>query len=360
MSHFNTILQSFPNIEPPYVQLHKQIPTSANLFLAIPEGKKCFAWFTSHNDQNVCVIMEINVGNKNFNKTYFIQTCFCDELAYGTVLYGTTFRYDNNTFFAIENVLWYKGKQQYNVLANHLLLADIFKYDLKQVAYNSKMVVFGLPIMSQSLNPLMNTIKVLPYKIDFIQYTVNNKSYKIKYSEDLLNNVNTTYYHKTDYSKHHTQSDYKPHTQSDYKPHTQSDYKQKQSEYSKPQFKQPEYKLQELVFRVTPDIQADIYNLYMYNPVTKTADVFYDVAYIPTYKSSVMMNKLFRNIKENRNLDLLEESDDEEEFENDAIDKFVYLNKAYNMVCTYNTRFKKWVPARVAERGVRITMRGQR
>ena len=37
------------------------------------------------------------------------------------------------------------------------------------------------------------------------------------------------------------------------------------------------------------------------------------------------MNSLFRNIKENGNLDLLEESDDEEEFENIALDKFVYL-----------------------------------
>ena len=39
------------------------------------------------------------------------------------------------------------------------------------------------------------------------------------------------------------------------------------------------------------------------------------------------MNSLFRNIKENRNLDLLEESDDEEEFENTSLDKFVDLDK---------------------------------
>ena len=35
------------------------------------------------------------------------------------------------------------------------------------------------------------------------------------------------------------------------------------------------------------------------------------------------MNTLFRNIKENQNLDALEESDDEEEFENISLDKFV-------------------------------------
>ena len=35
------------------------------------------------------------------------------------------------------------------------------------------------------------------------------------------------------------------------------------------------------------------------------------------------MNKLFRNIKENNNLDLLEESDSEDEFENIQLDKYV-------------------------------------
>ena len=36
------------------------------------------------------------------------------------------------------------------------------------------------------------------------------------------------------------------------------------------------------------------------------------------------MNSLFRTIKENENLDSLEESDDEEEFENSNVDKFVF------------------------------------
>jgi hypothetical protein len=60
------------------------------------------------------------------------------------------------------------------------------------------------------------------------------------------------------------------------------------------------------------------------------------------------MNSIFRNIKENTNLDLLEESDDEEEFEDDRIDKFVHLNKSYKMVCQFNNKFKKWIPLRVA------------
>ena len=57
-----------------------------------------------------------------------------------------------------------------------------------------------------------------------------------------------------------------------------------------------------------------------------------------------MMNTLFRKIKENDNLDALEESDDEDEFENDHADKFVSLETNYLMNCKFNHRFKKWVP----------------
>jgi hypothetical protein len=60
------------------------------------------------------------------------------------------------------------------------------------------------------------------------------------------------------------------------------------------------------------------------------------------------MNKLFRIIKENENLDALEESDDEEEFENENIDKFVHLDKSYKMICQFNHKFKKWTPVKIA------------
>ena len=66
------------------------------------------------------------------------------------------------------------------------------------------------------------------------------------------------------------------------------------------------------------------------------------------------MNKLFRNIKENDNLDKLEESDDENEFENNSSDKFVYLNKNYNMVCSFCSKFKKWIPIKVADANLPI------
>jgi hypothetical protein len=102
-------------------------------------------------------------------------------------------------------------------------------------------------------------------------------------------------------------------------------------------------KKKEIVFNVKPDIQNDIYNLYC---IEHNEEIFYNIAYIPDYKTSVMMNKLFRNIKENDNLDLLEESDDEEEFQNENIDRFVDVNKSHLMICKFNHKFKKWYPVK--------------
>jgi hypothetical protein len=106
------------------------------------------------------------------------------------------------------------------------------------------------------------------------------------------------------------------------------------------------------IFYIKPDIQNDIY--YLYNAgenvdinSTCFSMISKDIAHIPDYKTSVFMNKLFRNIKENHNLDSLEESDEEEEFENIHIDKFVDLSKILKVRCSFNYKFKKWVPMQV-------------
>ena len=75
---------------------------------------------------------------------------------------------------------------------------------------------------------------------------------------------------------------------------------------------------------------------------TGSNEIKHSKALVKTYKISVLLNSLFRNIKENQCLDALEESDDEEEFENISLDKYVDLNKKYIMKCEYNFSFKKW------------------
>jgi hypothetical protein len=99
------------------------------------------------------------------------------------------------------------------------------------------------------------------------------------------------------------------------------------------------------MFKIMAGIEPDIYNLF----ICKNGNYeYYDIAFIPDYKTSVMMNTLFRNIKENSNLDFIEESDDEEDFEDVREDKYVYLDRSFNINCEYNYKFKRWVPISLA------------
>ena len=104
-----------------------------------------------------------------------------------------------------------------------------------------------------------------------------------------------------------------------------------------------------LVFKVKAELGADKYMLYTND------NKMFEQALVSSYKSSVLLNSLFRNIKENTNLDLLEESDDEDEFENTEIDKFVDLEKTIIMECVYSKKFKKWQPIKIVSEKVLLT-----
>ena len=56
------------------------------------------------------------------------------------------------------------------------------------------------------------------------------------------------------------------------------------------------------------------------------------------------MNRLFRRIRENECLDYIEESEDEDDFENINEDKFVDINKKINIECVYSYKYKLWIP----------------
>ncbi len=99
--------------------------------------------------------------------------------------------------------------------------------------------------------------------------------------------------------------------------------------------------MQKYIFNVKPDLQQDIYHLYCLNN-DDNVEHYIGLANIPDYNTSVIMNKLFRIIKENNNLDALEESDDEEEFENEKE--------------VYNYKFKKWKPVKLADNNSNITL----
>jgi hypothetical protein len=311
------ILQDFPKFELSYeTMIHNKVHDS-DIIYAIPDGPKFLAWFTVYNDENVCFILDAN------NKTKGIQiavTSFNDPLVYGqgSVFYGTIFKYNEVSCFCIEDMYYYKGLNitDYSYFKKLQVVKTCLQNELSSIALTNKFTIFGLPIMNTNFNALLRDIDLLPYKISQIQFRYFN-------------------YRKILFVKY-----YKPRSENITSSKIPSGIKEKGP----------------VVFKVSPQIQTDIYNLFVYNEDlnTEIKEEFYDVAFIPDYKTSVLMNKLFRNIKENQNLDALEESDDEAEFENEREDKFVFLDRSFKMNCQYNYKFKKWVPISLAARDSRV------
>lgn len=300
----NEILQNFPTIELSYENItHKKV-FSSQLAMAIPEGKKNFAWFSKKNGRNVCIFMEIAAKTKtilNIHLEYMPNDN--NDLHNGTILYGTIFQTNKMDFFCIENLLYTEGK---NICSKFIDIKfkeihSLFEKNLiSKTPYFSSFITFGVPLIYSNFSQEMNTsIKDLPYKINEIHFYTQDKP-------------------KNHYSLKYFYQNLRPKT------------------------------IRTVVFCVKPDLQNDIYHLYGFDSEME-CEYLHDTAYISDYKTSVMMNGLFRNIKENINLDALEESDDEEDFENDRLDKYVDLKKFYYMKCLFNNKFKKWEPIEIVE-----------
>ena len=303
------ILKDFPNIKLSYeTLLHKKV-YDADLIMAIPEGHKYFAWFTTYKNDNVCFLLQLS-DKKHIVHVRICKQAFHAKLYYGTILYGTMFTYNNISCFAIENMYSWQGTFLYQTLFSKKLeyMRDLLNKYILQDTNSYKHLLFGMPLFVKGgtqFTKLLNDIESLPYKIKTVQF---------RYLQKENNEVLFVNY---------------------FKPKTS--YKENQLHFKK----------NETVFKVVPDIQNDIYHLYSHK---NGQFEYYDIAFIPNYKTSVFMNTLFRTIKENVNLDALEESDDEEEFENAKSDKFVDLEKSFLMNCVYNSKFKRWTPVSTFEK----------
>lgn len=345
-----------------------------DFYTAIPEGKKYIIWFTSYKNKKACFLLTFSYKKLKIFKKIFVP--FTHELI-NTVFRGTNFyiKGKQNSYITLEDVLFYKENDVSR-------LTEIEKFNIFQSVFNNKNFtlpfvnayanynnnigsnnIIGLPLINKDITALTKQIELLPYKVDVIlckNFNDNNeKSEKIKYMKQtnlqIGNHDNTVVNNEENITLTNVEKDEKPTKVNIFdiinkvpskKPPS---YTESKPSYNTPK---PTYN-KEHVFIIKPNIQNDIYNLYMLSHDSKT-EKFYDTAYIPNYTTSVMMNKLFRNIKENDNLDRLEESDDEDEFENENIDKFVYLEKTYPMICKYNYKFKKWYPITLADNGAKI------
>jgi hypothetical protein len=291
------------------------LPTSANYYILKPKGRISYLWFTYYKKDLLCLLLFIN--NKNLedesNEFYKCNINYDNTLCYNNVLLVGTYFYKYNS----KNVYTNKSAKV-KTMHHYFILDNVINYNIFNNilnTYSCNNFTFKLNICKNVLTKIVNnnfnvylgiildnydTLFKIVYKLDYEIYCIscyNSNKYLGNFiiTNKLLNNDEKNY---------------------------------------------------GCNFKVSACITPDIYNLFI---LENNKETFYDYALIDSFKTSVFMNNLFRKIKENKNLDLLEESDCDEEFENTTLEKYVDLNKSYIIECVYNKKFKKWIPKNLAK-----------
>ena len=293
-------------------KLHKKVQSA--LYYIIPKGPKALVWYTYWGEENVCLLVSLN-ENGNYSDIRIFKSVFSDALALGTVIYGTHFIHQGKPFFTCEQLYYYKGvnvQKNKNYLERLSLLLEMFQlHQVEQLAYTVDSLVIGLPVITDNYEEAELIMSQLPYRTYGIGApkcidAVVPKAFSLRRG-----------------------------SANSYASPIESKPQSKPPPLAKPFTKDTH--LRRTIFKVKAELTADTYSLY-----ALADNKYIGTAMVPTYKCSVMLNSLFRCIKENANLDLLEESDDESEFENTNLDKFVDLEKTIQMECVFSKKFQKW------------------
>ena len=360
------ILKQFPKIKFSYESKpYKKVSQNKNnnsineseqnkeFYFIIPKGKKYLVWFKN----NECFFLELDAQRKIVSITKKnVSHTFPDN----TILYGTYFyirqpqqisngKNGNTTYyFTIENIHYYNGLHldTTNVFDKLTKINDFFKQQQQQQQQQQQLnlknqyntVEIGLPHISSSLKSASD---IKPF---YSAFCIQKKNYK-----NTLNEYENVFYFNSIFNcssvvvplpPTHSCTENTANTSSTTNTANTSSTTNTANKINTNNNTNSKYK----IFTVRADLQNDVYHISNPDDNDVTVKSNEIVASIPDYKTSVMMNSLFRNIKENNSLDALEESDDEDEFENVNLDKFVDLSKKIKMKCIYNYKFKKWTP----------------
>jgi hypothetical protein len=385
-------------------------------YFILPKGKRCIAWATEWKRNRIFAIIDIQRPNyrrdhhqpngdrggvmNNNNERPFIRkfyqengwcpgkvtiydACFDRELVYGTVFGGVMFR--NKTtetpLYSIHAIYWYKGNPVPPLSGlGHIALCEelFYQNNIRQVSYTKEnSVIFGLPVLCKTEHDAERIASQLPYEIYSIQYRSirNTQIFQILIQEkesECSGDTNVKYTTTSRCSQRNISCQYLPNPPN---PPNLPNLPTLPTLPTPPTPPTPMSKKLfvpssddmltniQAVFIVRPNLQNDIYELFVMpdtyrertSKVGSVEPIFHNFALIPSFKTSVFMNRLFRNISENERLDTMEESEDEADFENIEPDKYVTLSKECIMLCRFHKRFCKWVPVEIATKKEIIT-----
>jgi hypothetical protein len=336
----------------------------ADVYAVIPKGRKCVLWFTDKQ----CWMFPIAKrpytpgapGTQRDAVAYetarMIHMPVTNEAVYagqGTIVYGTCVsekRNDVQRRFSVEHVHWLCGQKQPD---NGSL--ERFGAFFSAAGFSTHAFQLCMPIMHANFQDAVRDANAITtYEVFCIQHRFLHRS-RAECKNLSMNLVELV----TQQQQQQPQKQQQPQQQQQQQPHQPQQPQQQQQQtmtffpkqanvLNRPNVTNVPTRPNVInsntrTFVIRPDAQNDIYYVLRSADEPITANTM--IAHIPNYKTSVMMNALFRNIKENRNLDALEESDDEEEKE-ETFGPLVDLNKCVQMSCIFNARFKRWQPVK--------------
>jgi hypothetical protein len=325
----NNLSHRLPKIELSYETVfHNKVSSVYDICVSIPVGKRQFAWFSYDEDHDVCYLTDFTKDGK-IRHISQLNVESNHSLSMNTIVYGTICDIDGLQFFVIDDIYYYKG-----ICVKSQLFGEKMEY-IKDIVLNNNLSEF-------------KDIKSVVFKMAYMETITSDCDVESQ-------NFYETTINKSAYASHHLQFRSTTHIM----PYLNHTYKARifTTQVIEPKIFIPRNDLDfgayayksEAIFRVMADIQSDIYLLYAYDDMSEKQYEFVDIAYIGSRKDSVMMNTLFRNIRENTNVDYGEESEDEDMFQNTSADKYVDLKREYKMACTFHQKFKKWIPIKTVD-----------
>ena len=318
--NLSQLIKRFPNFEPSYETLsHKKVPGKYDFAMAIPTGKKTYLWYTFYKGGDGVFLVDMNKDDRVLKCTK-IDHIYTSDVPHGTLLNGVYLQ--EIGAFIVEDIYYYKGTSLKGLVSGEKLiyLNKLLSCDITNTKDN---ITISMPVCWSVTNIADDTVPediklTIPYIIHHIQYRVLN---------DIMPFINVSMNRRPVIEK--KKSIAAPVKSSNV---LRIDYSRIRDGMR-------------VRFAVKADLQCDIYRLYALDHNDKR--IYYNTAYIPNYITSVYMNTHFRTVKENQNIDFIEESDDEDDFQNTDIDKNVDLDKEIIFECEYKHKFKRWIPRKL-------------
>ena len=258
---------------------------------AIPKGRECLGWWRDTDCGPACHLLWLDKKRGGIAGAERRLSSFDYTIAAGTIVSGVAVLVKSRTFFCITDVHQYGGKMltDYDWATRSSCISALLSR-LNPYNYTDQFVTFSAPVSATTYKELSPKIKELPYDTADIRYTAKGWGPgKIRL------------------------------------------------------FSKPKPSAEELmqVFTVIPHVEQDVYEL---KCLASSLNIRY--AAVQTFAESIVLNKLFRRIRENDDIDLAEMSEDEGDFENVDPRKFVQ-SRSLRMECMYVKRLRKWRPLKV-------------